>query len=867
MRHVRSSLLAAASIISIPAYAQVSVPLPGNAANPPSTAEPAPGQQVPPVSVPLPGAPPEVPLPIVPMGKYGRPDINPYDRDINLTVPLTYRDRPLGDVPVLLTFDDRFVVDTKPFLALLDPLLNDAARAKLAATLAGKDTFTAGDLSSTGVSLNYDPGSLSVVVLRIAPNERATEALFKTPTRDDEKPDLAPTFFSAYLNANVIESKLWGIQDRFTKPSFYLNGAARMGPVVLEGDVQYAEEFGFGGSGYRFDRSYVRLVYDQPDQYRRWYLGDLTPEIRGQQTFVQMGGIGVTRERRRFDQFRSAILQGNHQLLLQRNATVEVYRNGALLKQFHLDAGSYDLSALPLVTGGNDVEVRVRDDAGGVQDLNYSSYLDPIDLQPGDYEYAAYFGKTSRVFGRTPVYNGDIAFTGFYRKAFVDKPAIGIGLQASRNVQVVTGQTQFVFPNSGRIQFDLGASNSRRYGAGYSVGVSYDQIFDRAGLIDSFTVRADYLSRRFAGLGYVDPDNSSAMSFDAQYTHAFSFDLTLLLGANYIKNRGTFGDSYRLSSALLYRLSQKFSVRGGIDYTKYGSAFSNRNGLGFSFSLIYQPNFHDRAEARHDSSVDTTTASYTHSSDGRIGSVGYGALVGRDGGSVNAQAYGDYIANRFDASLSHSTYGRDFSHATDQQITSLRVGTSLAFAGGHFGVGRQINDSFAVLYPHKTLKGHSVVAGQSLSNNDYLSKSGVLGGAVNGFLTSYVTQSIQYDVENPPIGYDIGPGVVRVRPPYRSGYALEVGTDAFVSATGTLDLPNGKPVSLVAGRVVALDGKDQPPISFFTNSIGRFAIQNLRPGVRYRVDVYGEKSSFEFSVPKDTAGLVDLHTVKLAPSR
>jgi len=41
VKHVRSSLLAAASIISIPAYAQVSVPLPGSAANPPSATEPA----------------------------------------------------------------------------------------------------------------------------------------------------------------------------------------------------------------------------------------------------------------------------------------------------------------------------------------------------------------------------------------------------------------------------------------------------------------------------------------------------------------------------------------------------------------------------------------------------------------------------------------------------------------------------------------------------------------------------------------------------------------------------------------------------------------------------------------------------------
>lgn len=813
--------------------------------------------------MPLPGS---QPIPVVPMGKYGRPDINPYDRDINLTVPLTYRDRPLGEVPVLLTHDDRFIVDTDPFLKLLKPLLNPAAQAKLDALLAGKRTFTSEDLAKSGVSLDYDPGSLSVVVLRIAPEERTTEQLFKTPTRDDDKPDLSPAFLSGYLNANIVVNKLWGVQDRLTRPSFYLNGATRVGPVVLEGDVQYAEELGFTGGTYRFDRNYVRLVYDEPEQFRRWYLGDLTPEIRGQQGYVQMGGIGVSRERQRFDQFRSAILQGNRQLILQRASTVDVYRNGSLLKQFRLDAGAYDVSALPLVTGSNDVQIQVRDDAGGVQDLNYSSYLDPIDLQPGDYEYAAYFGKTSRRFGRTPIYNGDISFTGFYRKAFLDRPAIGIGIQASQRVQVVTGQTQFVLPNSGRIQFDLGASRARSYGGGYSVGVSYDQIFDRAGLIDSFTIRADYLSRRFAGLGYIDPDNSSSWSVNAQYTRAITFDLTALLGGSYIRNRGTFGNTYRINSSISYRLSREWSVRGGVDYTKYGNTFSRQNGLGFSASVIFQPTYRDRAEARHDSSIDTSSLSYVHASDNRIGAIGYGGLVSRDFGDVNAQAFADYTGNRFDASLSHSAFGTSFNHITDQQITSVRVGTAIAFADGEFGIGRRINDSFAILYPHPTLKGHSVVAGQSIAENDYLSKSGILGGAVNGYLSSYVTQSVQYDVENPPPGYDIGPGVVRVKPPYRSGYKLEVGTDAFVSAVGNLLLTNGKPVSLAGGRVIDLDRKDDEPLVFFTNSVGRFAIQNLRPANRYRVELYGTPGSFEFVVPKDTNGLVDLQAVKLPPA-
>lgn len=847
-------------------FAQVSVPLPrpGQASGPPPT-DAAPGS--PAVSVPLPGQPQqpvEPALPAIPMGRYGRPDINPYDHDINLTVPLTYQNRPLGELPVLLTYDDRFIIETEPFLRLIGVLLNDKAKGQLAAALGTKKSFSSDDLKATGISLDYDPSALAVVVLRVAPEQRLMESLFASSMRDAEAVDIQPANVSGYLNLDVVENKFWsGNQRGFQKPGFYATGAARIGPVVLEADLQLASEFDVSSDDYRFDRNYVRLVYDQPDEYRRWFLGDLTPEIRGQQNYAQMGGIGVSRQRQRFDQFRTASLQGDRQIVLQRAATVDVYRNGSLIKQFHLQPGSYDLSQLPLTIGSNNLQVQVHDDAGGVQTLNYRSYLDPIDLEPGDYEYAAYLGKVSDRIGQTPHYNGGVAFSGFYRKAFLNAPALGVGLQASRRVQVVTGQTQYVLGNGARVQLDGGVSNTRHNGAGYSTGVGYEQIFDRNGLVDSLTLQTTYLSRRFGGLSTEDPDNSSALSIDAEYARALNHELTLLFSGNYLKNRGNFGNSYRFQLSSSYQFTPKWSIRGGVTYTHYGSISSLHNGLGAIVSLVFQPGYRDRAEARYDGSTDTQTLSYTHSSDDRIGSVGYGGIVGRDSGSTQAQIFANYTGNRFDASVSHSASGTGLDHFVDQQITTVRVGTTLAFADGTFGVGRRVNDSFAVLFPNQNLRGHPVVAGQSLSQNDYMGESGPLGGALNSYLTSYVTQSIQYDVKDPPPGYDIGSGVVRVRPAYRSGYKIRVGGDAFASAVGTLLQKDGKPVSLAGGRVIALDGKDKTPGVFFTNSVGRFAVQDLRPGVHYRVELFNPAQSFEFSVPKDTTGLVDLKTLTL----
>ena len=849
------------------AAAQVAIPLPQNQ-NPLARDPGAP------TTIPLPGTPmvpppsPTPTIPQLPIGSHGRPDINPYDRDIDMTVPLTFLNRSLGEIPMRMTADDRFLLETETFLRLMRPILNDSAHAALAGHLQNLQQFGPDDLKTTGVALNYDPSTLAVVVVEVTPEQRAIENLF-TPPRDDMSTiSLEPAGFSAFLNLNVIQTKVWEA-DETDPPTVNFDGAMRFGRVVFEGDAQIGQQFGLAGDKYKFTRNYARLVYDEPKDYRRWFLGDLDPETRGQQSFVQMGGVGVLRQKRRFNAFRSAILQSNRQLVLQRESTVRFSRNGSLYRELRLQPGSYDFSSLPLIAGSNDIDIQVTDNTGAVQNLSYQQYLDPIDLDPGDYEYGAYLGPTSSRFGRAPDYRGPVAFTGFFRKAFFNAPAIGLGLQVSEDVQTLTGQTQFVLGNGGRLLLDAGGSNSKSVGQGFSSGISYEHFIDRGGLSDSFTVRADYLSPKFATLGNVEGINGASVSASAQYTRQFNLRFMTTSTASYLKGRGGRGDSYRIGTTGYYRIDRRWTVRSGVEYAKFPDAFSRGSGFSFNIGLIFQPDYRRRAEARYETRDNLAELSYNQSGLNQLNSVGFGGVLSRADDNVRAQGYASYSSNRFDVAVSHASFGPNFSDLTAVNATSVRVGTSLAFADGSFGIGRRINDSFMLLSPHKNLGKRSVVAGQSLAENNYISKSGALGAAVNNFLGSYATQSVQYDVEDPPTGYDTGPGVFRVHPPYKSGYAARIGTDAFASVMGTLVLAPDVPVSLIGGRVTLLDVKDgesPKPIPFFTNSVGRFAIANLLPGRRYLVETYGPNGtidrSFEFMVPADTDGLLNLGTVR-----
>lgn len=824
---------------------------PAGAAMPQDAVE-APPQD--PVVQPSPAPEPEAPA--------ERRNINPYDRDIAMTVPLNFNSRVLGEMPVLLTRDDRFLVNSAGFKALIDPLLTDEAKLELAAALEGHEDFAPEEINDTGIRLDYDPDQLAVLVLRIDPTKRTVESLFSVGA--PEEPGLPPEKFSAYLNANMAIQR-YQEADILTKPSIFLNGAVRYGAVVFEADVQ-AREDRFTGD-YEVERQYARFVYDQPEGYRRWTLGDLDPELRGRQGFAEMGGLGVQRQRRRFDSFRTDGLTGTRQLVVQETSTVRVLRNGITVREFRLDPGQYDLTNLPLEAGSNDIQLEIVNGAGRVDRVSYSAYLDMIDLDPGDYEYGAYLGVTSDGFFGSPDYSdGDLAFTGYWRKAFEDRPAIGIGAQLSENVQALSGQTQFILPTGGRLQLDGAVSNGEN-GEGYAAGASFDHIVDLGETYDSWTVAVDYTSEQFATLGNSLGDNSTSWVFSGSYNHRFDENWQASINGSYrMSHDDDLSSSYAISAITTYRFSEKWSAQFGLEYLDFGTDTfgQTRDGFGFTFGLVWQPRIDRRVDARYGSATNAGTVTFQQYSGNRVGALGYSLTGNYDDGAGNISGQVDYIANRFDASVSHTAFGRDFSNITEEQVTSLRIGTSIATTGGKVAIGRGIYDSFAIVYPHESLKGRDVIVGDSLQGGNYVARSGALGPAVAGQLTSYVNQSVRYDVLDPPRGYNIGDGIMRVHPLYKSGYAIEVGSAKFVSALGRLVGNGDRPVALMSGRVRPADESNADAELFFTNSVGRFAIQNLEPGKRYRVEMYSSPAmGFEFVVPEDNEGLLDLQILRV----
>ena len=157
-------------------------------------------------------------------------------------------------------------------------VLNDEAQAGLTTKLQLLPQFGTDDLNQTRRSANLTPPKHPCGGGRRSFTRATRDQLF-APSRDDVNDvTLQLSDFSTYININAVETYIWETKQ-VDPPTINIDGAVRLGPVVFEGDVQVGQRVGAAGDEYNFQRKDARLVYDQPEEYRRFFLGDLDPKF------------------------------------------------------------------------------------------------------------------------------------------------------------------------------------------------------------------------------------------------------------------------------------------------------------------------------------------------------------------------------------------------------------------------------------------------------------------------------------------------------------------------------------------------------------------------------------------------------------
>ena len=777
-------------------------------------------------------------------------------RRMSFSVPLVFNQRVLGDIMIEVEPGGPVSFDAESLRRQLLDLLNEQGVAAIEKAIAGRDYISAKDLAAAGFGVRFDENRLEVVVDTISGDFRPVSSLVgeEYQRSRDTLPTVQPAGVSAYMNFNT--NLDYSSQDNLRKPEIFMFGAARYKDVIVELDGALSDQF---GQGYRFYRRSMRAVFDQPDQYRRFSAGDLrVPSIPLLRTpFV--GGVAVEKRRQIFNPFQPVSRLGGQEIFLDSRSTVNVLVNGSQFQTFQLDAGRYDLASLPLQAGSNNVTLQVRDSAGREQNIDLNYFYEPLDLPVGEEEYAFSAGFIARDLSFEPDYSNDPVATGYYRRAFSENLIVGGAFELSSDLQTFAAEATIV-PQVIPGAFDVQVAASTGSGTGFAGRASYrlrggNSFSDRKQL--SFTI--DYESSDYRTVGDFISTKFNLLSLTASYTQAFSERTYFSAGATYAMRGGIESDRKQVFIDVIHRLNDRLRLTAGLEYGDDSFSTDNfgvRIGLTVAFGGQHQANVDYRSRTA------TSRATLTRGSNNTVGSFGYemGFNNSRDSSGVDASA--EYIGNRFDARASFFTDGGSFGRITDDQRIRLQIGSSIAFADGAFGIGRPISDSFAIVTPHPSLSGRKIISGRSLQANEYFARSGLLGGAVQSDLSSYTAQDVQYDIDSLEPGYDIGDGLVRVEPPFRSGYKIIVGNDRFVSSLGTLFV-NGDPAALVTGTISSTDDEGFETLPFFTNSVGRFGVIGLAPGKTYIVTIPANGQSFKIDVPSDNKGLYRLGDVNL----
>jgi len=388
-----------------------------------------------------------------------------------------------------------------------------------------------------------------------------------------------------------------------------------------------------------------------------------------------------------------------------------------------------------------------------------------------------------------------------------------------------------------------------RYSDGASIGGS-----------NEFAINVSYESAGFTNLNNLLPIDFDLISFTATYTRSFSLDTIGTVGVTYFTG-GAFPDDYSLFVDFNHRLNDRLRLTAGAEY---GLRTATRSAFGVRVGVALALGRNTRATAEYRSRFNNFRANLSRGADNDVGSFGYDLGFSQFGDDTRADAQLEYEANRFSARADLTSRGGSIGGIPEEQRARLQIATSIAVAGGQFGIGRPINSAFLLARPNSAIQDQEVITGRSLRTGQYYAQSGPFGSALQGDLSAYSAQNVQFDAADPNNGFDVGDGTVLVEPPYKSGYAIIVGEENYVSLIGTLLDENG-PVAVAAGVVVDLQtGEPLGGVPFFTNSAGRFGLFGLAPGKRYEIRLSGSDRKFVVEIPEDTDPIIRMSPITLS---
>jgi outer membrane usher protein len=469
-------------------------------------------------------------------------------------------------------------------------------------------------------------------------------------------------------------------------------------------------------------------------------------------------------------------------------SVVDVYVNDVLEGRHQVPAGPFSITDVPVVTGGGEVQMVVRDLLGRETILRQDYYASPQLLRPGLSDYSYEIGFLRRGFGRASNDYGPLFVSGTHRHGLTRNLTAEVHAEASANVQAGGVQAAILWPDVALVTAGAAASRSDAgTGAMVRVGV------ERRTASLSYGAVAEFVSDDYVTLG-------------TEGQRAPPPALTVQAFAGMPLPFGSAGISYTFRDG-----------RGAEPDVEFlGANATVRLGSYATLSLAARRSFRPRAETALQLFLTMPMGARTHASAGlnlRAGDLAATAALERHlpAGPGFGYRIGGRLGEhgRLDGRLAFQT---EFG-AYDAQLTWSESGLGARFTtSGSIGAvegrvftARRMSQSFA------TVDVGDFENVRVYADNQLVGRTGADGVAIVPRLRPFEDNQIRIEIADLPIDAEIETAERVVRPYDRSGVAVDFGARRSRNAIVSVRLDNGAP--LPAGSLVAVDSRDESFVS------------------------------------------------------
>lgn len=736
-----------------------------------------------------------------------------------------------------------FALEAESVLEALRPILTPDLLERLKKRQSVEKTLSLADLDALGISSSFSESTLELT-LRIPLKNRQQNELSLNYSDITKLQPLSPTSQSGYFN-------------------FRFNQSYGDTKMPLTGNVQFVENFhGFvlesGADFQEYDlhpwrRTDTRISKDDVAHMLRYSLGDLNVASRGFQSSPVMGGVAVAREFS-IQPYRTARPVNQREIQIKRPSLVEVYVNSQLYSQMRLPPGRFDVRDFPLISGQNNVRIKIKDDLGQEESFDFSLLYENTILNQDFHEFSYHVGAPWSESGADRAYAKDMLFTSFFhRLGLTNQVTGGVNFQNYLS-QNLSGAELSVISNYGYFSFDGAYSQSDSSQSGGAQKLRYrtlDRMFDQD-LKTVLTAEFEKQDREFRGV-FVNPTTTNAIDqrYDLQINHDFQ-GLYAGVGVGYEKQ-------YTSDAKRIYRgqVVIPFTpwMRVEVSYNKsYGATEEDRTLLSFFWSehqgLSTVSSYYDsQAQSFNVSAIKNSLYDYD---DYRLRADYTNAAAN----TRTLHASGEYLTQPAIFRLDQLATKNDF---TDNNVTTLGLSTGVAWVGSQVALTQPINDSFAMI------SLNDLPTGQALKVNPYgegaQAQLGPRKKTILRNLNSYHVQTVNLDATSLPVGTLLKREYFAVKPTYRSGVLINAELTQKIAVRGYFLSEEGSAVSYVSGEIYN-SKKQLVDNTLFTTKDGRFYVEGLDADT-YTILLDGYKE-IEVHVQKnnDTA-VLDLGAIKL----